>query len=653
MYKLVSKFQPAGDQPKAIKSLVEGVNTGDKEQVLLGATGTGKTYTISQVIKDVNKPVLVLAHNKTLAGQLYSEFKSFFPEDRVEFFISYYDYYQPEAYVASRDLYIEKDAKINDEIDQMRHSATASLMEGKNTIVVSSVSCIYNIGSAEEYGKKTITIRVGDIIDRDDLLRKLIAIQYDRNDYDFKRGTFRVRGDSVEVIPPNQKQNSYRFEIFGDEIERIREIDVVTGEVIRNLDVTTIFPASHFVNDEEKLEKAIENIEQELEDRIAEFKENNQLLEAQRIEQRTKYDIEMLRETGFCSGVENYSRHLALGVAGKTPDTLMDFYKKDYLLVIDESHITLPQVRGMYKGDRARKQSLVDHGFRLPSALDNRPLNFDEFREKTDDIIYVSATPGDYELERVNQKVVEQVIRPTGLLDPIVEVRQTEGQIDDIISRINENIERGERTLVTTLTIRMSEELTKYFKDIGIKVAYLHSEIKSLERINIIRKLRRGDYDVVVGINLLREGLDIPEVSLICILDADKEGFLRNKRSLIQTIGRAARNENGRVVLYADKVTDSMRTAMEETARRREIQEEYNRVHNIVPKTIIKELSEEITIYSEDEETKKGKKPAKMSKKAKQQMLEDLERQMKAAAKDLDFEKAMELRDIIFEIKSE
>ncbi len=653
MYKLVSEFSPAGDQPKAISSLVAGVESENKEQVLLGATGTGKTFTISQVISQVNKPVLVLAHNKTLAGQLYSEFKSFFPEDRVEFFISYYDYYQPEAYVASRDLYIEKDAKINDEIDQMRHSATASLMEGRNVIVVSSVSCIYNIGSAEEYGKKTITLRVGEIIERDELLKKLIAIQYDRNDYDFKRGTFRVRGDSVEVIPPNQKQNSYRIEIFGDEIERIREIDVVTGEVIRNLDVTTIFPASHFVNDEEKLEKAIQNIENELEERIVEFKENNQLLEAQRIEQRTKYDIEMLRETGFCSGVENYSRHLALGEAGKTPDTLIDFYNKDFLLVVDESHMTLPQVRGMYKGDRARKQSLVDHGFRLPSALDNRPLNFEEFQSKTDEIIYVSATPGDYELERVNNEVVEQVIRPTGLLDPIVEVHQTEGQIDDIISRINENIERNERTLVTTLTIRMSEELTKYFKDLGIKVAYLHSEIKSLERINIIRKLRRGDFDVVVGINLLREGLDIPEVSLICILDADKEGFLRNKRSLIQTIGRAARNENGRVMLYADKMTDSIKGALEETQRRREIQEEYNRVNNITPKTIKKALSEEITIYSEDEETKKGKKPAKMSKKAKQLMLDDLERQMKVAAKDLDFERAMELRDIIFEIKSE
>ena len=653
MFKLVSKFQPAGDQPKAIEELVDGVNGPSKEQVLLGATGTGKTYTISQVISKIDKPVLVLAHNKTLAGQLYSEFKQFFPEDRVEFFISYYDYYQPEAYVASRDLYIEKDAKINDEIDQMRHSATASLMGGKNVIVISSVSCIYNIGSAEEYGKKTITIRQGDIIERDDLLKKLIAIQYDRNDYDFKRGTFRVRGDSIEIIPPSQKQNSYRIEMFGDEIERIREIDVVSGKVIRNLEVTTIFPASHFVNDEEKLEKAIENIENELVDRVKEFKENNQLLEAQRIEQRTKYDIEMLRETGFCSGVENYSRQLALGQPGKTPDTLIDFFKKDFILVIDESHITIPQVRGMYKGDRARKQSLVDHGFRLPSALDNRPLNFEEFWQKTDEIIYVSATPGDYEIERSNNRIIEQVIRPTGLLDPIVDVRPTEGQIDDIISRINDNIEKGDRTLITTLTIRMSEELTKYLKELGIKVAYLHSEIKSLERINIIRKLRRGDFDVVVGINLLREGLDIPEVSLICILDADKEGFLRNKRSLIQTIGRAARNENGRVVLYADKMTDSMRKAIEETARRREIQEEYNLKHGITPSTIKKSISEEITIYSEDESNNKSKKSKKMTKTAKNKLLADLERQMKDAAKALDFEKAMELRDVIFELKAE
>ena len=653
MFKLVSKFQPAGDQPKAIEELVDGVNGPSKEQVLLGATGTGKTYTISQVISKTDKPVLVLAHNKTLAGQLYSEFKQFFPEDRVEFFISYYDYYQPEAYVASRDLYIEKDAKINDEIDQMRHSATASLMGGKNVIVISSVSCIYNIGSAEEYGKKTITIRQGDIIERDDLLKKLIAIQYDRNDYDFKRGTFRVRGDSIEIIPPSQKQNSYRIEMFGDEIERIREIDVVSGKVIRNLEVTTIFPASHFVNDEEKLEKAIENIENELVDRVKEFKENNQLLEAQRIEQRTKYDIEMLRETGFCSGVENYSRQLALGQPGKTPDTLIDFFKKDFILVIDESHITIPQVRGMYKGDRARKQSLVDHGFRLPSALDNRPLNFEEFWQKTDEIIYVSATPGDYEIERSNNRIIEQVIRPTGLLDPLVDVRPTEGQIDDIISRINDNIEKGDRTLITTLTIRMSEELTKYLKELGIKVAYLHSEIKSLERINIIRKLRRGDFDVVVGINLLREGLDIPEVSLICILDADKEGFLRNKRSLIQTIGRAARNENGRVVLYADKMTDSMRKAIEETARRREIQEEYNLKHGITPSTIKKSISEEITIYSEDESNNKSKKSKKMTKTAKNKLLADLERQMKDAAKALDFEKAMELRDVIFELKAE
>lgn len=645
MFDLVSKYKPSGDQPSAIEKLVKGINEGKKEQVLLGATGTGKTFTIANVIKEVNKPTLVLAHNKTLAGQLYSELKELFPNNHVCYFISYYDYYQPEAYVPSTDTYIEKDSSINDEIDEMRHYATSCLISYKDVIVVSSVSCIYGIGEVEEYKNKMLTLAVGEEIDRNSVLLKLVDMLYERNDYDFKRGTFRVRGDVLEIIPASERTSGIRIEFFGDEVDRISEIDTLTGAIIKNKKSVTIFPASHFVTSEEKLKEAIKRIKEELKERVEVLKSENKLLECQRIEQRTNYDIEMLEETGFCSGVENYSRHLALREAGSTPTTLMDFFGDDYLLVIDESHVTLPQVRGMYNGDRARKMNLVEYGFRLPSALDNRPLKFEEFTKKIKQAIYVSATPGDYELERTHGEYVEQIIRPTGLLDPIIEVRPTNGQIDDLIGEIRDRISKDERTLITTLTIKMSEELTNYLKSLDIKVAYLHSEVKSLERMNIIRDLRLGKYDCIVGINLLREGIDIPEVSLIAILDADKEGFLRSSRSLIQTVGRCARNANGKCIMYADKITDSMKIAIDETARRRKIQEEYNRIHNIVPTTIVKKITD--TISNTDDSPKESK-----PKKEAQPSIEVLEKEMREAAKNLDFERAMELRDIIFELKS-
>ena len=650
MFNLVSKFTPSGDQPQAIEKIVNGINEGKKHQVLLGATGTGKTFTIANVIKEVNKPTLILAHNKTLAGQLYSEFKELFPNNRVEYFVSYYDYYQPEAYVPSSDTYIEKDASINDEIDELRHSATSALLSRDDVIVIASVSCIYGIGEVEEYRNKMLTLNVGDEFPRNKVLAKLVDMLYERNDLDFKRGTFRVKGDILEIIPTNEHTHGLRIEFFGDEIDRISEIDTLTGSIITNKKTISIFPASHFVTSDEKLEEAIKRIEDELEERVKYFHDNNKPLEAERIEQRTKYDLEMLRETGFCRGVENYSRHIALKEEGESPTTLIDFFKKDFLLVIDESHVTVPQVRGMYNGDRARKMNLVDFGFRLPSALDNRPLKFHEFEDKLNQVVYVSATPGDYELEKVNHHVIEQIIRPTGLLDPTIEVRKTDGQIDNLIGEIKERINKNERTLVTTLTIRMAEELTNYLKQIDIKVAYLHTEVKTLERLRIIRDLRLGKYDVLVGINLLREGIDIPEVSLIAILDADKEGFLRSNRSLIQTIGRCARNENGHVIMYADKITDSMENAIRETERRRTIQNQYNQEHGIVPKTVIKEIRDLISNVDNGVESKKK---TKMSKKEKMTNISKIEEEMRKAAADLDFEKAMELRDILFELKGE
>ena len=647
MFKLVSKYKPSGDQPQAIEKLVKGINEGKKEQVLLGATGTGKTFTVANVIKEVNKPTLVLAHNKTLAGQLYSELKELFPNNHVEYFVSYYDYYQPEAYVPSSDTYIEKDASINDEIDELRHSATSALINYNDVIVVASVSCIYGIGEKEEYEKSMLILNVGQKIKRNDIINHLVDMTYERNDIDFHRGTFRSRGDIIDVIPANEHAHGIRIELFGDEIDRICTFDPVTGVVVSDKKTITISPASHFVTSPEKLEEAIRRIQAELDERLKELKSEGKLLEEQRLRERTNYDIEMLKETGFCNGVENYSRHLALRGAGETPTCLIDFFPKDFLLVVDESHVTLPQVRGMYNGDRMRKQTLVDYGFRLPSALDNRPLNFQEFESKINQAIYVSATPGDYELEHTHGEYVEQIIRPTGLLDPTIEVKPTEGQIDDIISEIRNRIEKNERVLITTLTIRMSEELTNYLKEMGIKVAYLHSEIKTLERLKIIRELRLGVYDCVVGINLLREGLDIPEVSLICILDADKQGFLRSERSLIQTIGRCARNQNGHVIMYADTMSEAMDAAIKETARRREIQEQYNTEHHIIPKTISKEIKEVVSNEIEN----KAQKP-KMSKKEKENILATLEDEMREAARNLDFERAMELRDILLEMKS-
>ncbi|HDR7703702.1 TPA: excinuclease ABC subunit B [Bacillus thuringiensis] len=653
-FEIVSAYSPQGDQPVAIEKLVEGINSGKKKQVLLGATGTGKTFTISNVIKEVQKPTLVMAHNKTLAGQLYSELKDFFPNNAVEYFVSYYDYYQPEAYVPQTDTFIEKDAQINDEIDKLRHSATSALFERDDVIIVASVSCIYGLGSPEEYRELVVSLRVGMEKDRNQLLRELVDVQYGRNDIDFKRGTFRVRGDVVEIFPASLDEHCIRIEFFGDEIDRIREVNALTGEVLAERDHVAIFPASHFVTREEKMKVAIENIEKELEERLKDLNDNGKLLEAQRIEQRTRYDLEMMREMGFCSGIENYSRHLTLRPAGATPYTLLDYFPEDFLIVMDESHVSVPQVRAMYNGDQARKQVLVDHGFRLPSALDNRPLMFDEFEEKTNQVIYVSATPGPYELEQ-SPEVIEQIIRPTGLLDPPIDIRPIEGQIDDLLGEIQDRIAKNGRVLITTLTKKMSEDLTDYLKDVGIKVNYLHSEIKTLERIEIIRDLRLGKFDVLVGINLLREGLDIPEVSLVAILDADKEGFLRSERSLIQTIGRAARNENGRVIMYADRITRSMGIAIEETQRRRTIQEAYNKEHGITPKTIQKGVRDVIraTTTAEETETYEATPAKKMTKKEREKTIAKMEAEMKEAAKALDFERAAELRDLLLELKAE
>lgn len=649
MFELVSKYQPSGDQPKAIKELVDGLNQGKKEQVLLGATGTGKTFTIANVIAKTNKPTLVLAHNKTLAGQLYSELKEFFPHNHVEYFVSYYDYYQPEAYVPSSDTYIEKDSSINDEIDELRHGATSSLINNRDVIVVASVSCIYGIGDKEDYVNSMLILSVGQKISRGEILDRLIDMTYERNDLDFHRGTFRVHGDTIDIILASEKSHGIKIELFGDEVDRICIFDPLTGALEKQVKNISIFPATHFVTSKEKLQEAIRRIQAELDTRLQYFKDNNKLLEEQRLRERVNYDIEMLKETGFCNGVENYSRHLALRGEGETPSTLMDFFPDDFLLVVDESHVTLPQVRGMYNGDRMRKQTLVDYGFRLPSALDNRPLKYEEFERKINQVIYVSATPGDYELEHTHNKYVEQIIRPTGLLDPKIEVRQTEGQVDDIISEINIRKNKNERVLITTLTIRMAEELTNYLKEVGIKVAYLHSEVKTLDRLKIIHDLRCGKYDCVVGINLLREGIDIPEVSLICIMDADKQGFLRSTRSLIQTVGRAARNANGNVIMYADTISQAMDETIKETNRRRNIQEKYNEEHNITPKTIIKEIREVVSNEIKDDG---GKEKTKMSKKDKALLMQSIETQMNEAAKNLDFERAMELRDILFEMKS-
>ena len=655
-FDLQSVYQPSGDQPNAIQELIEGIQQGKRHQTLLGATGTGKTFTVSNVIKEVKKPTLVIAHNKTLAGQLYSEFKQFFPNNAVEYFVSYYDYFQPEAYVPQTDTYIEKDSSINDEIDKLRHSATSALFERDDVIIIASVSCIYGLGNPEEYREMVVSVRTGMELERNQLLRKLVDIQYERNDVNFTRGTFRVRGDVVEIFPASRDEKCLRVEFFGDEIDRIREVDALTGEILGERDHVAIFPASHFVTREEKMLKAIENIEVELEHQLEKFREEDKLLEAQRLEQRTNYDLEMMREMGFCSGIENYSRHLTLREAGATPYTLLDYFPKDFLLVVDESHVTLPQIRGMFNGDQARKGVLVDHGFRLPSALDNRPLRFEEFEQHISQAIYVSATPGPYEIEHTPE-MVEQIIRPTGLLDPTIDVRPIEGQIDDLIDEINERVRKRERVLITTLTKKMSEDLTNYLKELGMKVEYLHSEIKTLERIEILRELRKGTYDVLVGINLLREGLDIPEVSLVAILDADKEGFLRSERSLIQTIGRAARNSNGHVIMYADNMTDSMKKALDETKRRRTIQEAYNKEHGITPQTIQKKIPELIraTQAAEEEETyvTKVMKGKKMTKSEIEKLVASLELEMKEAAKALDFERAAELRDTIFELKVE
>ena len=643
MFKLISKYKPAGDQPVAIDKLVKGINEGKKSQVLLGATGTGKTFMIANVIERTNKPTLILAHNKTLAGQLYSEFKELFPENHVEYFVSYYDYYQPEAYVPQTDTYIEKDSSINDEIDELRHGATSSLINYRDTIVVASVSCIYGIGEKEEYKNNMLILKQGDNVGRNFIIDRLVSMTYERNQIDFHRGTFRVNGDIIDVIPANERKNGVRIELFGNEVDRICEFDTLTGNIIKVLKNITIFPASHFVTGEEKLKEAIKRIEEEKDKQIKFFKEKGKLIEAQRIKERCEYDIEMLKETGFCHGIENYSRHLALRDAGETPSTLIDFFPDDFLLVVDESHVTLPQVRAMYNGDRMRKQTLVDYGFRLPSALDNRPLKFEEFEQKINQAIYISATPGDYELSLTNNEVVESIIRPTGLLDPTIEVKPTKNQIDDLINEINIRVQKNERVLITTLTIKMAEELTNYLKSLNMKVAYLHSEVKTFERLKIIRDLRLGKYDTLVGINLLREGLDIPEVSLITIMDADKQGFLRSERSLIQTIGRAARNQNGHVIMYADSISESMDKAITETQRRRKIQEEFNKEHGITPKTVQKEVRDLISNeIKEDTGTKKASKKD----------LQTIENEMRKAAKELDFEKAMQLRDILFELKA-
>lgn len=654
-FHLASKYEPAGDQPAAIAELVDGVKGGEKAQILLGATGTGKTFTISNVIQEVNKPTLVIAHNKTLAGQLYGEFKEFFPDNAVEYFVSYYDYYQPEAYVPSSDTYIEKDSSINDEIDKLRHSATSSLLERNDVIVVASVSCIFGLGDPREYSQQVVSLRVGMEMDRNELLKSLVDIQFERNDIDFQRGRFRVRGDVVEIFPASRDEHALRVEFFGDETDRIREVDALTGEIVGETEHVAIFPATHFVTNEEHMEHAISQIQEELEARLKVLRSENKLLEAQRLEQRTNYDIEMMREMGYTSGIENYSRHMDGRQEGEPPYTLLDFFPDDFLLVIDESHVTMPQIRGMYNGDRARKQMLVDYGFRLPSALDNRPLRLEEFEQHVNQIVYVSATPGPYEMEQT-ETVVQQIIRPTGLLDPEVEIRPIMGQIDDLVGEIHERIEKDQRVFVTTLTKKMAEDLTDYFKELGLKVKYLHSDIKTLERTEIIRDLRLGEFDILIGINLLREGIDVPEVSLIAILDADKEGFLRSERSLVQTMGRAARNAEGKVIMYADKITDSMQRAMDETARRRAIQEAYNEEHGIEPKTIIKEIRDLISISktADKDETvvQLDKSYEDLSRQEKADLLMKLEREMKDAAKALDFETAATLRDTILELKA-
>lgn len=656
-FDLVSEYEPSGDQPEAIRRIVEQVEAGDKAQVLLGGTGTGKTFTMANVIAQTNRPTLVLAHNKTLAGQLYGELKEFFPNNAVEYFVSYYDYYQPEAYVPSSDSYIEKSASVNDEIDKLRHSATSSILERRDTIVVASVSCIYGLVNPVEYRDHVISIRQGQTLSRDAFMRRLVENQYERNDIDFQRGTFRVRGDIVDVFLSSHDSSSIRVEFFGDEIDRIREVDALTGEVQSEVEHYPIYPATHFVVDHEQVEKSVKLIEAELEDRLKELNDEGKLLEAQRLEQRTRYDIEMLLEMGYCNGIENYSRHMDGRKPGEAPYTLLDFFPEDFLLMVDESHMTMPQVRGMYNGDKARKQVLIDHGFRLPSALDNRPLKLEEFEGKLNQTLFVSATPADYEVEKAGEDdIVEQIIRPTGLLDPTVEVRPIEGQIDDIISEINDRIEREERVFITTLTKRMAEDLADYLEEVGIKVKYLHSDIKTLERTEIIRDLRLGVFDVLIGINLLREGIDVPEVSLVTILDADKEGFLRNERSLIQTIGRAARNQNGHVIMYADGITDSMRRAMDETARRRAIQQAYNKEHGIVPQTIKKEIRDAIRIThvnSEEMSNSLTEQLRALKRDDREQALRNVELEMKQAAKDLNFEKAAELRDIIMELKAE
>lgn len=654
VFDLKSKYEPAGDQPEAINQLVEGIKAGDKEHVLLGATGTGKTFTMSNVIQRVSKPTLVIAHNKTLAGQLYTELKEFFPNNAVEYFVSYYDYYQPEAYVPSTDTFIEKDASVNDEIDKLRHAATSSLLERRDTIVVASVSCIYGLVNPIDYKNHVLSLREGTEIGRDELLETLVDMQYQRNDIDFKRGTFRVRGDVVEIFLVSRGSEAIRVEFFGDEIDRIREVDVVTGEVQHALKHVAVFPATHFVSSDEQTQSAINSINQELKEQLSELRDENKLLEAQRLEQRTEYDLEMLHEMGYCSGIENYSRHLDGRQPGEAPYTLLDFFPDDSLFIIDESHMTMPQIRGMYNGDRARKERLIEHGFRLPSALDNRPLTLEEFEARVPQITYVSATPAQYEVERSSQ-VVEQIIRPTGLLDPIIEVRPIKGQIDDLIDEIHKRIDKNERVFITTLTKKMSEDLTDYLKEVGIKVRYLHSDIKTLERTEIIRDLRRGEFDVLIGINLLREGLDVPEVSLVAILDADKEGFLRSTRALIQTVGRAARNENGRVIMYADNMTDSMQTTIDETERRREIQQAFNEEHNITPKTIKKDVPDLISIAKVDNEDGEGlteEKIKNLSQAERREMIETMEFEMKQAAKNLEFEKAAQLRDVVMEIKA-